>query len=129
MWITGFDVPCLDTMYCYKPLQMHNLVQTVSRVNRNYPGKEKGLIVDYLGIKKNMNAAMRRYANGGQTETPTEVVEQSLKLFRDELDVLRRMIYPFDYAKFWTGSPLEQLDTLNQERNSCSRLTRRNTAS
>lgn len=114
MWITGFDVPCLDTMYCYKPLQMHNLVQTVSRVNRNYPGKEKGLIVDYLGIKKNMNAAMRRYANGGQTETPTEVVEQSLKLFRDELDVLRRMIYPFEYTKFWTGSPLEQLDTLNQ---------------
>lgn len=114
MWITGFDVPCLDTMYCYKPLQMHNLVQTVSRVNRNYPGKEKGLIVDYLGIKKNMNAAMRRYASGGQTETPAEVVEQSLKLFRDELDVLRRMLYPFDFTKFWTGSPLEQLDTLNQ---------------
>ena len=114
MWITGFDVPCLDTMYCYKPLQMHNLVQTVSRVNRNYPGKEKGLIVDYLGIKKNMNAARRRYASGGQTETPAEVVEQSLKLFRDELDVLRRMLYPFDYTKFWTGSTLEQLDTLNQ---------------
>ncbi len=114
MWITGFDVPCLDTMYCYKPLQMHNLVQTVSRVNRNYPGKEKGLIVDYLGIKKNMNAAMRRYANGGQTEVPTEVTEQSLKLFRDELDVLRKMLYPYDYSKFWTGTPLEQLDTLNQ---------------
>ena len=114
MWITGFDVPCLDTMYCYKPLQMHNLVQTVSRVNRNYPGKEKGLIVDYLGIKKNMNAAMRRYANGSQTEVPTEEVEKSLKLFRDELDVLRRMIYPFDYANFWKGSPMEQLDTLNQ---------------
>jgi len=114
MWITGFDVPCLDTMYCYKPLQMHNLVQTVSRVNRNYPGKEKGLIVDYLGIKKNMNAAMRRYANGSPREMPTEMVEQSLKLFRDELDVLRRMMYPFDYSKFWTGKPLEQLETLNQ---------------
>lgn len=114
MWITGFDVPCLDTMYCYKPLQMHNLVQTVSRVNRNYPGKEKGLIVDYLGIKKNMNAAMRKYASGGQTEVPAEVTEQSLKLFRDELDVLRKMFYPFDYTKFWTGTPLEQLETLNQ---------------
>lgn len=114
MWITGFDVPCLDTMYCYKPLQMHNLVQTVSRVNRNYPGKEKGLIVDYLGIKKNMNAAMRRYANGGQTEIPAELTEQSLKLFRDELDVLRKMIYPYDFTLFWKGSPLEQLETLNQ---------------
>ena len=114
MWITGFDVPCLDTMYCYKPLQMHNLVQTVSRVNRNYPGKEKGLIVDYLGIKKNMNAAMRRYANGGQAEIPAELVEQSLKLFRDELDVLGKMFYPYDYSPFWTGTPLEQLETLNQ---------------
>lgn len=113
MWITGFDVPCLDTMYCYKPLQMHNLVQTVSRVNRNYPGKEKGLIVDYLGIKKNMNAAMRKYANGGQTEIPAELVEQSLKLFRDELDVLGKMFYPYDYSPFWTGTPLEQLETLN----------------
>lgn len=114
MWITGFDVPCLDTMYCYKPLQMHTLVQTVSRVNRNYPGKEKGLIVDYLGIKKNMNAAMRRYASGSQTDQPAEVTEQSLKLFRDELDVLRKMVYPYDYTKFWTGTPLEQLDTLQQ---------------
>ena len=114
MWITGFDVPCLDTMYCYKPLQMHNLVQTVSRVNRNYPGKEKGLIVDYLGIKKNMNEAMRKYASGGQTEVPAEVTEQSLKLFRDELDVLRKMFYPFDHTKFWTGTPLEQLESLNQ---------------
>lgn len=114
MWITGFDVPCLDTMYCYKPLQMHNLVQTVSRVNRNYPGKEKGLIVDYLGIKKNMNAAMRRYANGGQTEIPAELVEQSLKLFRDELDLLRKMLYPYDFSSFWNGNPLEQLEALNQ---------------
>lgn len=114
MWITGFDVPCLDTMYCYKPLQMHNLVQTVSRVNRNYPGKEKGLIVDYLGIKKNMNAAMRRYANGGQTEIPAELIEQSLKLFRDELDVLGKMFYPYDFSLFWNGTPLEQLETLNQ---------------
>ena len=114
IWITGFDVPCLDTMYCYKPLQMHNLVQTVSRVNRNYPGKEKGLIVDYLGIKKNMNAAIRKYANGKKMETPAELVEQSLKLFRDELDVLRKMLYPYDYSKFWTGTPLEQLDALQQ---------------
>ncbi len=114
MWITGFDVPCLDTMYCYKPIQMHTLVQTVSRVNRNYPGKEKGLIVDYLGIKKNMNAAMRKYATGTYDGIPTESAEESLKLFRDELDVLRKMLYPYDYSKFWTGSPLEQLDTLQQ---------------
>ena len=112
MWITGFDVPCLDTMYCYKPLQMHTLIQTVSRVNRNYPGKDKGLIVDYLGIKKKFNQAMQKYANGQQDDTPVETVDSAVKLFKDELDLLRRMFNGFDYSKFFTGSPLEQLDAL-----------------
>ena len=112
MWITGFDVPCLDTMYCYKPLQMHTLIQTISRVNRNYPGKDKGLIVDYLGIKKKFNQAMKRYANGGQNETPVETIDSAVKLFKDELDVLRRMFHNIDYTKFFTGTPLEQLDIL-----------------
>ena len=114
MWITGFDVPCLDTMYCYKPLQMHTLIQTVSRVNRNYPGKDKGLIVDYLGIKKKFNQAMKKYANGGQNETPVETIDAAVKLFKDELDLLRRMFTGFDYSKFFTGTPLEQLDALQQ---------------
>ncbi|MBQ6277151.1 MAG: type I restriction endonuclease subunit R [Bacteroidales bacterium] len=113
MWITGFDVPCLDTMYCYKPLQMHTLIQTISRVNRNYPGKEKGLVVDYLGIKKKFNAAMNRYANGKNEGTPVEVIENALKLFRDELDILRRMFNGFDYQPFFYGKPLEQLECLN----------------
>ena len=114
MWITGFDVPCLDTMYCYKPLQMHTLIQTVSRVNRNYPGKDKGLIVDYLGIKKKFNQAMKKYANGGQNETPVETIDAAVKMFKDELDLLRRMFTGFDYSKFFTGTPLEQLDALQQ---------------
>lgn len=114
MWITGFDVPCLDTMYCYKPLQLHSLIQTVSRVNRNYPGKDKGLVVDYLGIKRNLNAAMRKYANGGMEQTPVEAVEQAVKLFKDELSVLHSYFQGFDYSPFATGTPLEQLDTLNK---------------
>ena len=113
MWITGFDVPCLDTMYCYKPLQMHTLIQTISRVNRNYPGKDKGLVVDYLGIKKKFNAAMKRYANGEREETPVEVIDNALKLFRDEIDILHRMFNGFDYQPFFTGTPLEQLECLN----------------
>lgn len=63
MWLTGFDVPCLDTIYIDKPIQQHTLIQTISRVNRVYEGKEKGLIVDYIGIKKNMNMALRKYTN------------------------------------------------------------------
>ena len=112
MWITGFDVPCLDTMYCYKPLQMHTLIQTISRVNRNYPGKDKGLIVDYLGIKKKFNQAMKKYANGGQNETPVETIDNAVKLFKDELDLLRRMFTGFEYSRFFMGTPLEQLNAL-----------------
>lgn len=112
MWITGFDVPCLDTMYCFKPLQMHTLIQTISRVNRNYPGKDKGLIVDYLGIKKKFNQAMKKYANGGQNETPVETIDNAVKLFKDELDLLRRMFKGFEYSRFFMGTPLEQLNAL-----------------
>ena len=57
MWLTGFDVPALDTIYIDKPIQQHTLIQTISRVNRVYEGKDKGLIVDYIGIKKNMKAS------------------------------------------------------------------------
>ena len=112
MWITGFDVPCLDTMYCFKPLQMHTLIQTISRVYRNYPGKDKGLNVDYLGIKKKFNQAMKKYANGGQNETPVETIDNAVKLFKDELDLLRRMFTGFEYSRFFMGTPLEQLNAL-----------------
>ncbi len=112
MWITGFDVPCLDTMYVDKPLQRHTLVQTISRVNRVYEGKDKGLVVDYIGIKNNMNLALKQYAGGGGIGTDIETIEQSVTLVKDELDILRRMFDKFDYSKFTTGTPLEQLQCL-----------------
>ena len=114
MWITGFDVPCLDTMYIDKPLQQHTLIQTISRVNRVYPGKDKGLIVDYIGIKNNMNIALKRYAQGETDTNSVESMEQSVVMVKDELDIIRRMFRDFDYTKFTTGNPLEQLDCLNR---------------
>lgn len=112
MWITGFDVPCLDTMYIDKPLQRHTLIQTISRVNRVYEGKDKGLVVDYFGIKSNMNNALKQYAGAGDLGENVETVEQSLTMVKDELDILRRMFDKFDYTKFTTGTPLEQLECL-----------------
>ena len=112
MWITGFDVPCLDTMYIDKPLQKHTLIQTISRVNRVYEGKDKGLVVDYIGIKTNMNNALKQYAGGGDLGDNVETIEQSLIMVKDELDILRRMFAKFDYSKFTTGTPLEQLECL-----------------
>ena len=114
MWTTGFDVDCLDTMYTDKPLQQHTLGQTISRVNRVYPGKDKGLVVDYIGIKNNMNMALRRYAQGDIGQDSVENVEQSITLVKDELDIIRRMFGEFDYSVFTTGTPLEQLDCLNR---------------
>ena len=114
MWITGFDVPCLDTMYCFKPLQQHTLIQTISRVNRVYPGKDKGLIVDYLGIKSNMNVALKRYGGGDLDTTSVETMDKSVKLVKDELDILRRMFHTFDRTPYFNGTPLEQLDCLNR---------------
>ena len=112
MWITGFDAPCLDTMYVDKPLQKHTLIQTISRVNRVFEGKDKGLVVDYLGIKSNLNNALKQYAGGGNLGENVETIEQSLTLVKDELDILRRMFAHFDYTKFSTGTPLEQLECL-----------------
>ncbi len=112
MWITGFDAPCLDTMYIDKPLQKHTLIQTISRVNRVYEGKDKGLVVDYLGIKSNLNNALKQYAGGGDMGENVETIEQSLTMVKDELDILRRMFANFDYTKFTDGTPLEQLECL-----------------
>ena len=115
MWITGFDVPCLDTMYIDKPLQQHTLIQTISRVNRVYPGKDKGLVVDYIGIKNNLNTALKKYATGENEDAGSvEAVEHSIVMVKDELDILRRMFGSFNYSKFSTGTPLEQLDCLNR---------------
>ena len=114
MWITGFDVPCLDTMYIDKPLQKHTLIQTISRVNRVYEGKDKGLMVDYIGIKSNMNNALKQYAGSGNMDDNVETIEKSLTMVKDELDILCRMFVQFDYSKFTIGTPLEQLDCLKR---------------
>ena len=76
MWLTGFDVPSLDTIYIFKPLQKHTLIQTISRVNRVYKGKDKGLIVDYIGIKRAMNEALKK--NNDDNEEEFEDTEKAV---------------------------------------------------
>lgn len=112
MWLTGFDVPALDTIYIDKPIQQHTLIQTISRVNRVYTGKEKGLIVDYIGIKKNMNLALKKYTNFESEEF--EGVEQSVTIVKDQLEVLGQMFHNFNSSDFFHGTPKEQLACLNR---------------
>lgn len=111
MWLTGFDVPFLDSIYIDKPIQQHNLIQTISRVNRKFEGKNKGLVVDYIGIKKQMNLALAKYNKGD--EDNFEDIEQSLVVVRDHLDLLAKLMHKFDNTKYFKGSTIEQLNTLN----------------
>jgi type I restriction enzyme R subunit len=111
MWLTGFDVPFLDTMYIDKPIQRHNLIQTISRVNRKFEGKEKGLVVDYIGIKKQLNLALAQY--GKADAQNIEDIEQSIVIVKDQLDLLNKLFHKFDSSKYFNGSPVEQLKTLN----------------
>jgi len=111
MWLTGFDVPFLDTMYIDKPIRQHNLIQTISRVNRKFKGKNKGLVVDYIGIKKQMNIALAKY-NKGEREN-FEDIQESIFVVRNHLDLLTKIFHKFDSSKYFAGSALEQLNTLN----------------
>ena len=111
MWLTGFDVPELDTMYIDKPIQQHTLIQTISRVNRVCKGKEKGLIVDYIGIKNSMNKALRMYTDF--KENNLEELGRSVIIVRDMLDVLDKMFLMFNSKPFFEGTALEQLECLN----------------
>ncbi len=112
MWLTGFDVPFLDSIYIDKPIQQHNLIQTISRVNRKFEGKNKGLVVDYIGIKKQMNLALAKYNKGD--EDNFEDIAESLIIVRNHLDLLAKLFHTFDSAKYFNGTTIEQLNTLNQ---------------
>jgi len=111
MWLTGFDVPFLDTMYIDKPIRQHNLIQTISRVNRKFEDKEKGLVVDYIGIKKQMNLALAKYNKGD--EDNFEDIAESLIIVRNHLDLLAKLFHTFDSSKYFNGTTLQQLNTLN----------------
>lgn len=110
MWITGFDVPCLAAMYIDKPLQKHTLIQTISRVNRVFEGKDHGLVVDYIGIKDDMLAAIKKY--GSPQDSPIDELNISLAILRNHLALISELLGNFDASKFFYGSPLERLTCL-----------------
>ena len=114
MWITGFDVPTLTYLYNDKPLKKHLLIQTISRVNRKYPDKEYGLIIDYIGIRKNMREALKTY--GGDTSiAPTkDDISQAKGAFIEELEILKRLFSNYDLSPFISAeyNPIERYTLL-----------------
>ncbi len=100
MWLTGFDVPSLATMYVFKPMKGHNLMQAIARVNRVCKGKEGGLVVDYIGIARALKQAMKDYTNRDQSNYgDMDVAATAYPKFLEKLDVCRDLMYGFDYAK------------------------------
>jgi len=112
MWLTGFDVPFLEVIYIDKPVQQHSLIQTISRVNRVYQGKEIGLIVDYIGIKSNMNVALAKYSKVNGDDFAD--AEQAVTLVKDQLDLLSKLFHNFDTSEYFNGTPLNKLNCLNR---------------
>ena len=102
MWLTGFDAPCLHTLYIDKPMQGHNLMQAIARVNRVYKDKPGGLVVDYLGIASDLKKALSFYSDSGGKGDPTQQQEQAVALMQEKLEVLEQMLHGLDYQQYFT---------------------------
>ena len=100
MWITGFDVPSLTYLYNDKPLKKHLLIQTISRVNRKYPDKEYGMIIDYIGIRDNMRQAMKIYGGNTSIAPTADDVEQATNVFREQMEILKKLFVNYDLTPF-----------------------------
>ena len=113
MWLTGFDVPSLATMYVYKPMSGHNLMQAIARVNRVFEDKEGGLVVDYVGIANALKQAMNDYtARDKDKYGDTDVAKVAYPKFLEKISICRDFFFQYDYTKFMTGTDLERAKTI-----------------
>jgi len=136
MWLTGFDVPCLHTMYIDKPMRGHTLMQAIARVNRVFKDKPGGLVVDYLGIATDLKKALSFYSDSGGKGDPTEDIAQAVEVMLEKLEIVQQMFneesktqkdilveepdayykgqYKFNYNRFFSGTPNEKLSIILQ---------------
>ncbi len=103
MWLTGFDAPCVHTLYVDKPMKGHNLMQAIARVNRVFKDKQGGLVVDYIGIGSELKAAMNEYTASRGRGRPTVDAHEAFSVVMEKMDVLHAMLHGFDYSAFLTG--------------------------
>jgi len=114
MWLTGFDAPCLNTMYIDKPMKDHNLMQAIARVNRVFKDKPGGLIVDYIGIATNLKKALGFYAESGGKGVPAETHQKAVEIMLEKLEVVRDILYGFDYSAFFSSAVKDKLSLILQ---------------
>ena len=114
MWLTGFDVPSLSTMYIFKPMKGHNLMQAIARVNRVFKGKEGGLIVDYIGISSALRKAMSEYTErDNKNYGDMDIAKVAYPKFQEKLSICQDLMYGYDYSKFFGDSNLERSETIS----------------
>ena len=114
MWLTGFDAPCLHTLYIDKPMQGHNLMQAIARVNRVYKDKPGGLVVDYLGIASDLKKALSFYSDANGKGNPAEQQEQAVALMLEKLEVVQQMLHGLEYAPYFTADVSTKLSLILQ---------------
>lgn len=103
MWLTGFDAPCVHTLYVDKPMKGHNLMQAIARVNRVFKDKQGGLVVDYIGIANDLKQALKEYTASNGRGRPTVDAHEAYAVLEEKLDLLRAMLHGFNYSDFLTG--------------------------
>jgi len=114
MWLTGFDVPCLHTMYIDKPMKEHTLMQAIARVNRVYKDKTGGLIVDYLGIASDLKEALSFYADSGGKGDPAKSQEEAVDIMLEKYEVIKNMFFGFDYQRYFSADTQDKLTIILQ---------------
>ncbi|MGP0578813.1 type I restriction endonuclease subunit R [Paenibacillus peoriae] len=110
MWLTGFDVPCLDTMYIDKIMKEHNLMQAIARVNRVYKNKQAGLIVDYIGLSKYLKEALHTYTSRDKNSIPE--IEKAKEILMTEVEVLEGMFHRFDFSAYMNAIPKDRFELI-----------------
>ncbi|EQK46744.1 type I site-specific deoxyribonuclease, HsdR family protein [[Clostridium] bifermentans ATCC 19299] len=111
MWLTGFDVPSIHTMYIDKPMKGHNLMQAIARVNRVFKDKSGGVVVDYIGILESLKKALKQYTDSDRGNTGIDT-SQAVAVMIEKLEILREIMYGFDYSKYMSNSPKERINAV-----------------
>lgn len=111
MWLTGFDVPSIHTMYVDKPMKGHNLMQAIARVNRVFKDKSGGVVVDYIGILESLKKALKQYTDSDRGNTGIDT-SQAVAVMIEKLEILREIMYGFDYSKYMSDSPKERINAV-----------------
>ena len=117
MWLTGFDAPCLHTLYVDKPMQGHGLMQAIARVNRVFRDKPGGLVVDFLGLADSLRQALATYTQSGGKGEATVDLDEAVAVMLEKVEVCRDLFHGFDYDVFFTGTPIQRLKLLPNAQN------------